>query len=308
MSDFVILRDLVGDVPAFLAESWHRVSTVLRPADPPVNLFTVQDLERSLSGGLLRSPYLGVVESGENPTGREFTTPRTVAERVVSDHVDPEKVARRVAEGASVLLRNIEHWHAPTTAFAYRLGTELGRPVEAFFFLTPPERQALPPHRDDADVFVVQVQGRKEWTVHETPTDGRWDRGRAGRPGKVAVRTRLEPGEVLYLPRGAAHSAVAADGSLSAHLSLTVRDIGLSQLSAVVQQYLAADLDLPSRPVEEAALIEASARLLEHQTSRLAELTPQDLVDAARTAMLALRHKPPVTPDFGASAGQGCAR
>ncbi|MFI6760789.1 JmjC domain-containing protein [Micromonospora sp. NPDC050417] len=304
MSDSVILRDLVGDVPAFLAEFWRRVPAVLRPVHPPVDVFTVQNLEQSLAGGLLRPPYIGLMESGEKPAGHAFTTSRTVAERTLSDCVDAEQVVQRVAEGASVLLRNIEHWHTPTAAFAYELGTALGRPVEAFFFLTPPERQALPPHRDDADVFVIQVQGCKEWTVHRTPADGRWDRGRAEQPGEIVLRTRVTPGDVLYLPRGAAHSAVAADGSLSAHLSLTVRDIGSAQLSAVVQQYLAADLDLPARPVEESALLDASARLLEHQRRRLAELTPQDLVGAARTGLLALRGKPPAAPRFAVNSGE----
>ncbi|MEV4494696.1 cupin domain-containing protein [Micromonospora arborensis] len=298
MNDSMILRNLVGDVPAFLAESWRRVPTVLRPTQPPVGVFTVRDLELSLAGGLLRAPYVAVLGAGENPLDG-IVAPRTVADRHLPDYVDPEKVSRRVAEGASVLLRNIEHWHAPTAALAYELGTDLGRPVEAFFFLTPAERQALPPHRDDADVFVVQVQGQKEWTVHSTPTDGRWDRGRAEQPGQVVLRVRLAPGEVLYLPRGAAHSAVAADGSTSAHLSLTVRDIGVAHLGAVVQRYLAAELELPPRPVEETGLLDTAARLLEHQRTRLADLTPQELLDAARAAALALRHKPPTTPCLG---------
>ncbi|MFG1881023.1 JmjC domain-containing protein [Micromonospora sp. NPDC049102] len=298
MDDSVILRDLVGDVPAFLAESWQRVPRVLRPAQPPVGVFTVRDLECTLAGGLLRVPYLAVLGAGENPVDG-IVAPRTVADRHLADHVDPEKVSRRVAEGASVLLRNIEHWHAPTAALAYELGTDLGRPVEAFFFLTPAERQALPPHRDDADVFVIQVQGEKEWTVHPMPMDGQWDRGRAEQPGEVVLRTRLVPGEVLYLPRGAAHSAVAVDGSTSAHLSLTVRDIGVAHLGAVVQQYLAAGLELPPRPVDDSGLLDAAARLLEHQRARLAELTPQELLDAARTATLALRHQPSATPNLG---------
>lgn len=39
--------------------------------------------------------------------------------------------------------------------------------VYANCYLTPPASQAVPPHADDRDVFVLQVLGKKQWKVYE---------------------------------------------------------------------------------------------------------------------------------------------
>jgi len=35
-------------------------------------------------------------------------------------------------------------------------------------YLTPPASQAVPPHADDRDVFVIQLLGKKHWKVYQT--------------------------------------------------------------------------------------------------------------------------------------------
>jgi hypothetical protein len=91
----------------------------------------------------------------------------------------------------------------------------------------------------------------------------------------------LEPGAVLYIPRGFAHRAVGAAG-LSAHLSLTVRDICLQDLRTALEEWLTAGLDVPARPLGEAAIVDAGAALLDHVRARLDTVTPADVRLAAR--------------------------
>ncbi|MEV0920242.1 hypothetical protein AB0I93_39190, partial [Streptomyces sp. NPDC049967] len=91
------------------------------------------------------------------------------------------------------------------------------------------------------------------------------------------------PATVHSHPRGFAHRAVGEAG-LSAHLSLTIRDISLPDLAAALQQCLTENLDIPARPLGEAAIKDACATLLGHARAQLATITPDDLRLAARAA------------------------
>ncbi|MCX5195368.1 cupin domain-containing protein [Streptomyces sp. NBC_00249] len=227
------LRSLVGDPELFLAAAWRREARVLRPSAPPAQLVTLADLDTALTGGLLRRPYLELVRGGQNLELGDFTSARRVGAHDFPGYADPDKVLKRVSSGATLLMRNIDHWHPGAAALSGRLSAELGFPVEAFLFVTPPGEQGLGTHRDDADVFVVQLNGSKRWQVHGVPATGEWDAGYTSHPGPVVLETTVEPGQVLYIPRGAPHSAVGRSGGLSVHLSLTVRPPGTEALRAV---------------------------------------------------------------------------
>ncbi|MEU6548674.1 cupin domain-containing protein [Streptomyces sp. NPDC046915] len=249
-----------------------------------MDVLTLTDLDRFLACGLLREPYVEMVQAGRHLSAGKFTTSRMVGAATSVPHADAGKISQQLASGATLLLRNVEHWHAPAADLVSRLGSELGRRVEAFFFLSPPEHQGLSVHRDDADVFVIQVQGRKDWTVHGTPTDGWWQPQPEKDPGATVLRTTLEPGDILYLPRAAAHSAVGTGDDLSAHLSLTVREIGTAHLYEAMLQLLEAELELPPRPLDDTGLEHVAHQLLTHHRARLRDLSPADLLSAARSA------------------------
>ena len=38
-------------------------------------------------------------------------------------------------------------------------------------YITPPQSQGFAPHHDVHDVFVLQVSGRKHWTIHAPVVD-----------------------------------------------------------------------------------------------------------------------------------------
>jgi hypothetical protein len=66
------------------------------------------------------------------------------------------------------------------------------------------------------------------------------------------LRTTVEPGDIPYLPRAAAHSEVGTGGELSAHLSLTVREIGTTHLYEAMPGLVADGLEVPPRPLDDA--------------------------------------------------------
>jgi hypothetical protein len=118
------------------------------------------------------------------------------------------------------------------------LADELGNPVQINSYITPPQNQGFAPHYDVHDVFVLQVAGRKRWTIHapvvEAPLDNQpWEQFRDEVAARAAepplIDTVLEPGDALYLPRGTIHSAVA-QGETSIHLTVGVHPVSRYQL------------------------------------------------------------------------------
>ncbi|MFJ9690672.1 JmjC domain-containing protein [Kitasatospora sp. NPDC101183] len=278
----MVLDELTGDTDAFRKALEGRRPQVFRPERWPAGLPRPEELDAVLRGGLLRVPYVEMVQDGEVVAPERFCAARTVAGRREEGWADPGRIAALLDQGATLLLPQMDQWHGPVRELATGIALRLGRRTEAFCFATGAGRRGLDVHRDDADVLVVQLAGEKEWTVHEAPADGRWHPGLAPEPGPVALHTVLAPGEVLYVPRGAPHTATGREG-LSVHLSFTVREAGVGRLRAAVGEFLAGGgADLPERPGAEAELLATAAEVLRLGRERLAGLTPEELLRLAR--------------------------
>ena len=84
---------------------------------------------------------------------------------------------------------------------------------------------AFEAHYDNHDVLIVQVQGKKHWQLFETcepfsTSIKPFRRGTRG-PSDVTWEKDLEPGEMLFIPRGVWHKA-SVNGGFSIHLTFTV--------------------------------------------------------------------------------------
>jgi len=97
--------------------------------------------------------------------------------------------------------------------------------VTANAYLTPAGMSGFAPHYDDHDVFVLQLEGKKEWSLHAPlallPVEPltRIPDDRLGEPLRTVT---LDPGDLLYIPRGFIHYARAAH-THSLHLTVGVR-------------------------------------------------------------------------------------
>ena len=177
----------------------------------------------------LRTPFLRVAKNGSTLSNRAFTAPGGVG-ATIDDQVSDDKLVRLFADGSTMVLQALHRVWPPIIDFCLDLAAELGHPVQANAYITPPQNQGFSNHYDVHDVFVLQIAGEKEWTihapVHPAPLrDQPWtDRRaaverRAGEP--PLIQTVLRPGDCLYLPRGFLHAARAC-GGVSSHLTLGV--------------------------------------------------------------------------------------
>jgi ribosomal protein L16 Arg81 hydroxylase len=294
----------VGDVDTFASEQWQHMPAVFAPEvfTPP---FDLDAMDAAFHGGLLRTPYLEMVRSDKIVIPPDaYTRSRIFQGATHHGFADRAKVMSLLRGGATLLMRYVDQWHPATGELAARLSEELDRRVEAFLFVTPAGGQGLALHRDDADVFVLQLAGQKTWYVHDAPPTTDWSAGELpdDEDSALLLESVLEPGSVLYVPRGFAHRAVGTAG-LSAHLSLTIRDISLQDLRAALEQQMSEGLNLPARPLGEASITNACAALLHHMRAKLDTITADDLYLAAR-ASRTRRPLEPAAPETFAEAAR----
>ncbi|MFE4922333.1 JmjC domain-containing protein [Streptomyces sp. NPDC056661] len=239
------LEELVGDVSRFTSKYWLQRPFIKRNALPeaPTELLPLPELMTTLTSTALRHPHLRVVKSGKPVDQRSYTRRVNVATESISDAADPDRLLREFSAGATIVIDGLEDFVLAIRQACNMLGRSLSLPVHAHGFVTPPGETGFAPHHDGHDVFVVQVHGAKKWKVfdqvHPLPSSGIY---RATDLGNPAVETMLQPGDVLYIPKGAPHVATAPE-VMSVHVSFVCSsETWAGYLRPVVEQVLKSSL------------------------------------------------------------------
>ncbi len=225
-----LLARLVGEPGEFRQRCWGVESVLTRAgAADLAQLLRAEDVDELLSVRGLRTPFLRMVKDGVTLAQTALTAGGGVGAGV-GDQVSDDKVRRLFADGATIVLQGLHRTWPPIFDFVLELATELGHPVQANAYITPPSSRGFGAHYDVHDVFVVQLFGRKRWYVHDPvhpwplrdqPSSDFADAISAVAAGEPRLDTVLHPGDCLYLPRGFIHSATAL-GEVSGHLTLGV--------------------------------------------------------------------------------------
>ena len=138
--------------------------------------------------------------------------------------VDRGEVVRLYQQGATLILPQLQARHRPLADLCRQLEAEFSCPVQTNIYLTPPNAQGFQTHYDNHDVLVMQVEGSKRWRLYDAPvgTPYRGERFTPGRFAQTEPRDELvlNPGDVLYVPRGLMHDAVN-EGADEASLHIT---------------------------------------------------------------------------------------
>lgn len=210
---------------------------------------------------------------------------------------DAQKVKALLADGASLVLNDID-LQAPgltgVSAVARALEDTLEAKAQANLYSSPRERQAFASHYDSHDVYAVHIEGEKLWRIYE---------GRANRPiehpafksqsaeenarakGKVIAEVLMKPGDLLYLPRGQYHDAIA-QSERTTHIAFgVVGVIGMDVVSALYARAVEDELfrtDMPRRhgkgPGTGQALFDERVAALGRRLAELA--TAPDVIEA----------------------------
>ncbi|SHH20881.1 Cupin superfamily protein [Jatrophihabitans endophyticus] len=243
----------------FAREYWGRAPLLSRAAELRgsfTDLLDTAAVDELVSERGLRTPFLRMAKEGAVLNAGTFTRGGG-AGATVTDLAADDKVLAQLGDGATLVLQALHRSWPPLVEFGSRLADELGHPVQVNAYVTPPQNQGFAAHYDVHDVFVLQVSGRKKWTIHapvvDSPLDNQpWDKRKDAVAARTAdepvIDTVIEPGDALYLPRGTIHSA-AALGETSIHLTVGVHPLTryhlVKHLLAAVQEDPALRTSLP---------------------------------------------------------------
>jgi ribosomal protein L16 Arg81 hydroxylase len=183
------------------------------------DLLSLDDVERMLCSGGLRHPAFRLVKAGERLELRDYASDVPWRPVPFTDTIDVPNAISAFASGATVVLQALHHTHPPLGAFCRLLEAELEQPVQANAYFTPRGSQGLPVHHDTHDVFCLQVAVYEP--ALELPLRDQRYRPELGEPGEPLLDLVLEPGDMLYMPRGWLHQALTSDED-SLHLTIGV--------------------------------------------------------------------------------------
>nr|MDP9167800.1 cupin domain-containing protein [Actinomycetota bacterium] len=235
------------DPQTFALEHWGIAPLLSRRDALPRDfddLLSAHDVDELLAERGVRAPFIRVAREGELVERTGYLGPAGFGAEI-SDQVDSARVLHQFASGATIVLQGLHRLWPPLIDFVRGMVDDVGHPVQANAYVTPPQNRGFDPHYDVHDVFVLQTAGSKHWTVHppvhvdplaSQPWTGHRDAiARRVRDAPV-IDTVLEPGDVLYLPRGWIHSACAR-GELSIHLTIGIAPLtGVDVVRAVLDQ------------------------------------------------------------------------
>lgn len=138
--------------------------------------------------------------------------------------------------GATVVVNSAQGADRELEALAVSTTQALGIYADVNMYATPPSSAGLTAHHDHMDSIIVQASGRKRWLLCEPVGAGRTLPTRStdvpGHPlyNRYDVSTlvvsgdcrnlTMEPGDLLYLPRGTPHAPVTEGASGSVHLTV----------------------------------------------------------------------------------------
>jgi bifunctional lysine-specific demethylase and histidyl-hydroxylase MINA len=208
------------------AMSWDLMNAVLNQS----GIWTTQTLQLVLDKVVLRPDLYGIEGTGRDG-GR-------------SQSVDFNKVRALIRQGASLVLNEIETLTPGMKRIAEILGRTPGGKVQANLYCSWQKHQAFDVHYDTHDVFAMQVSGEKAWRIYQRhfkdpinhPAFKMRDTAfHHANKGPLLMEFTMRPGDLVYIPRGFYHEALAESDS-TVHMSFSIVSmIGLDVLTMLFE-------------------------------------------------------------------------
>jgi ribosomal protein L16 Arg81 hydroxylase len=160
-------------------------------------------------------------------------------------------ITDQLRRGATLSFDAIDELHEPLTRLAERFESFFRGGTKINIYAGWRAMHGLDLHRDNQEIFILQLDGRKRWLLYGFSIEG-VDASRLAStsepPAGASLDQILEPGDLLYIPRGCYHVAVPLDEP-TLHLTLGVKNPrGMDLLTWLVDRLRTTEIagrDLP---------------------------------------------------------------
>jgi ribosomal protein L16 Arg81 hydroxylase len=167
----------------------------------------------------LAPPRLQIVKGGKTIAAERYLRP--ISEGI--DRIDGGALSLLFDTGATAIINHIDNLLPAVGKIADVIGDCVGARTAVNLYASWRSEQGFNAHWDYHDFFILQLAGRKQWTIYK-PTRPNPLRGdpfvpppQDAVPESIEV---LEDGDVLYLPRGWIHAPVPLEPSM--HLTIGI--------------------------------------------------------------------------------------
>ncbi len=237
-------------VEEFLSD--HHLKRPVHIPGSPEKFASVMDWDM-LSGllcqnGLWTGSALQMVMDKRTLETREYCRPGVDRTGNVVPMADIDQVGAWLRRGASLVLNDIDSLTPGVKAVAAALEEGVGGKAQANLYCSWNAHQAFDSHFDTHDVYAIHVAGEKAWKIYQCPIPdpiahpsfkhfGQEFHDRT--KGEISFEVTMRPGDMLYLPRGWYHDALAVSpGTIHIAFGLT-SVIGLDLVSMLFERAVA---------------------------------------------------------------------
>ncbi|NXI43936.1 RIOX2 oxygenase, partial [Galbula dea] len=204
----------------FFREYWEQKPLLVQRNDPVLadyyqSLFQLSDLNELCSQGLYYGRDINICRC-VNGKKKVLNKDGKVNYMQLKKDFDQKK--------ATIQFHQPQRFKEELWKIQEKLECYFGSLVGSNVYITPQGSQGLPPHYDDVEVFILQLEGEKHWrlykpTVHLAREYNVESEDRIGNPTHEFI---LKPGDLLYFPRGTIHQADTPLGiAYSTHVTIS---------------------------------------------------------------------------------------
>jgi ribosomal protein L16 Arg81 hydroxylase len=214
-------------VDVFLSQYWTARELVVHgEATKFAELFSWAEFNAVLNQQSRHLQYgeLKLAKDGRTLPAETISYRATSRKREPVTRLAAKKILALFGEGATIIVNHIDRYSPALGALAGALEQEIGETVQINAYCTPPQASGFAPHYDTHEVFILQVEGTKDWraggftlpyplaTQKSVKTEA---------PLDAFNSLHLSKGDLMYIPRGLWHEA-STTSEPSLHLTVGV--------------------------------------------------------------------------------------
>lgn len=162
-----------------------------------------------------------------NSSRPSFEAVRLVYEKQPLPNQELANLGGWLEKGATLVINQTQHIDPVNEQFAEALANDVNASVNINCYVSFPAKQGFDCHYDTHDVFVLHTAGVKSWKVYHPTRKFPLDRDPASdkkllplaEDAQPYLECTMTPGDVLYIPRGHWHYAIAEEPCI--HLTVS---------------------------------------------------------------------------------------